>query len=92
MRIDFLSELAAETLSFTKQLGFYAERRVKPRRPDDATRLTLVVLARFIEWRQLLRGVQPETLVRRDRQAFAYSGGGGHGGVGVRRFLRTSRH
>jgi hypothetical protein len=49
VRIDFLSELAAETLSFTKQLAFYAERRVKPRRPDDATRLTLVVLARFIE-------------------------------------------
>jgi hypothetical protein len=55
--------------SFAKQLAFYAERRVKPRRLDDATRLTLVVLARFIEWRQLLRGVQPETLVRRHRQA-----------------------
>jgi hypothetical protein len=28
-------------------LAFYAERRLKPRRLDDATRLTLVVIARF---------------------------------------------
>ena len=56
------TSLAAESLFVRKQLAFYAEHRVKPRRLDDATRLTLVVLARFIEWRHLLRVVQPETL------------------------------
>jgi putative transposase len=64
------TRLAAENLFLRKQLAFYAERRVKPRRLDDATRLTLVLLARFIEWRHLLRVVQPETLVRWHRQGF----------------------
>lgn len=62
--------LAAENLFLRKQLAFYGERRRKPRRLDDATRLTLVVLARFIEWRRLLTVVQPETLLRWHRQAF----------------------
>jgi putative transposase len=56
--------LAVENLFLRKQLAFYAERRLKPRRLDDATRLTLVVLARFIEWRSVLTVVQPETLLR----------------------------
>jgi hypothetical protein len=57
-------------LFLRKQLAFYVERRIKPRRLDDVTRLTLVVLARFIEWRGLLTVVQPETLVRCHRQGF----------------------
>ena len=64
------TRLAAENLFLRKQLAFYAERRIKPRRLDDATRLTLVVLARFIEWRRLLTVVQPEALVRWHRQGF----------------------
>lgn len=58
------THLAAENLFLRKQLPFYGERRMKPRRLDDATRLTLVALAQFIEWRRLLTVVQPETLVR----------------------------
>jgi hypothetical protein len=34
--------LAAENLFLRKQLAFYVERQVKPRRADDATRITLV--------------------------------------------------
>lgn len=64
------THLAAENLFLRKQLAFYGERRRKPRRLDDATRLTLVVLARFIDWRRLLMVVQPETLLRWHRQAF----------------------
>ena len=64
------TRLAAENLFLRKQLAFYVERRTKPRRLDDATRLALVVLARFIEWRRLLTVVQPETLVRWHRQGF----------------------
>jgi hypothetical protein len=47
------TRLAAENLFLRKQRGFYVERRIKPRRLD-ATRLALVGLARFIEWRRLL--------------------------------------
>lgn len=64
------NSLAAENLFLRKQLAFYLERRVKPRRLDDATRIALVVLARLIDWRQLLAVVRPETLVRWHRQGF----------------------
>jgi uncharacterized protein with PIN domain len=43
---------------------------VKRRRANTATRLTLIVLARFIEWRSVLTIVQPDTLVRWHRHAF----------------------
>ena len=46
------------------------ERRVKSRRADDATRITLVVLARPIDWRGALTIVKPETLIRWHRQGF----------------------
>ena len=36
------SRLAAENLFLRKQLALYAERRVRSRRGDDTTRLTLV--------------------------------------------------
>jgi hypothetical protein len=48
------AQLAAENLFLRKQLALYFERQVKPRRADDATRLTLVALSRLIDWRQLL--------------------------------------
>jgi transposase InsO family protein len=64
------ARLAAENLFLRKQLALYLERQVKPRRASDATRLTLVVLARFIEWRSVLTIVQPDTLVRWHRHAF----------------------
>src|SRR5262250_1880173 len=37
--------LAAENLFLRKQLALYLERKVRPRRASDATRLTLVLLA-----------------------------------------------
>ena len=48
------AQLAAENLFLRKQLALYLERRVKPRRADDATRIILVALSRFLDWRQLL--------------------------------------
>jgi len=41
------SQLAAENLFLRKQLALYRERRVKPRRADDATRVSLVVLSQY---------------------------------------------
>jgi putative transposase len=64
------NSLAAENLFLRKQLAFYLERKVKPRRLDDATRITLTVLARLINWRELLAVVRPETLLRWHRQGF----------------------
>jgi transposase InsO family protein len=64
------SKLAAENLFLRKQLALYLERQVKPRRADDATRITLVGLSRFVDWRQLLVIVKPDTLIRWHRMAF----------------------
>jgi hypothetical protein len=57
------TSLAAENLFRRKQLVFYMERRVKPQRLNNAARVTLVLLAWLLDWRQLLVVVRPETLV-----------------------------
>jgi putative transposase len=64
------AQLAGENLFLRKQLAMYVERRVKPRRADDATRITLVALSRFLEWRNVLTVVKPETLIRWHRKGF----------------------
>ena len=46
--------VAAENLFLRKQLALYQERRVRPRRADDATRITLLVLSRLTDWRAIL--------------------------------------
>src|SRR5437763_2134795 len=62
--------LAAENLFLRKQLALYQERQVKPRRATDATRLALVWLSRWFDWRQALALVQPATFTRWHRQGF----------------------
>src|SRR5262245_50346267 len=62
--------LAAGNLFLRKQLALYQERHVTPRRATAATRLALVWLARWFDWRQALAVVQPATLTRWDRQTF----------------------
>jgi len=47
------AQLAAENLFLRKQLALYMERRVKPRRADNATRIILVGLSRIFEWRNV---------------------------------------
>src|SRR5213083_1381752 len=64
------AQLAAENLFLRKQVALYLERQVKPRRADDATRITLVALSRFVEWRRLLTIVKPDTLIRWHRKGF----------------------
>jgi len=51
-------------------VALYLERQVKPRRADDATRLTLIALSRLIDWRQLITVVKPKTLIRWHRNGF----------------------
>jgi hypothetical protein len=62
--------LAAENLFLRKQLALYQERHVKPRRVTDATRLVLVWLGCWFDWRQALAIVQPETFTRWHQQGF----------------------
>jgi putative transposase len=57
------TSLAAENRFLRKQLAFYQERKVKPRRADNPTRLTLVLLSRRFNWRDALMVVKPKTLV-----------------------------
>ncbi len=64
------AQLAAENLFLRKQLALYQERRVKPHRADDATRIILAGLSRVLAWRQLLVIVKPETLIRWHRKGF----------------------
>jgi putative transposase len=64
------AQLAAENLFLRKQLALYMERQMKPRRADDATRITFVALSRLIEWRRALTVVKPDTLVRWHRKGF----------------------
>jgi hypothetical protein len=56
--------LKPENLFLRKQLALYLEREVRPRRADDATRLSLVLLSTLFAWKQPLVIVRPETLIR----------------------------
>jgi hypothetical protein len=62
--------LAAENLFLRKQLALYQERHTKPRRPDPATRVTLVLLSRWLDWRSVLSVVRPDTFIRWHRQGW----------------------
>ena len=62
--------LAAENLFLRKQLAMYQERDIKPKRATNATRVALVWLSRWFDWREALRVVQPETFLRWHRQGF----------------------
>jgi len=55
------TSLAAENLFLRKQLAYYQERKLKPRRADNPTRLTLVLLSRWFNWRDALIVVKPRT-------------------------------
>jgi putative transposase len=50
-------------LFLRKQLAFYREHEIEPRRLTDAARICLVVWSRLFNWREALMGVKPETLI-----------------------------
>jgi putative transposase len=64
------TSLAAENLFLRKQLVFYQERKVKPRGADNPTRLTLVQLSRWFNWRDALTIVRPRTFITWHRKGF----------------------
>ena len=60
--------LAAESLFLRKQLALFQERKVKPRRTNDATRWLMATLGRMFQWRNALVNVKPDTLIRWQRK------------------------
>src|SRR5208283_1324954 len=62
--------LAAENLFLRKQLAFYQERQIKPRRTDNPTCLTLVLLSGCFEWQKALTVVRPKTFTAWHRRGF----------------------
>jgi len=62
--------LAAENLFLRKQLALYQEHHTTPQRATNATRLALVWLGRWFDWRQVIAIVQPATFLRWHRQGF----------------------
>ena len=62
--------LAAENLYLRKQLALYEERHIRPRWTTNATRLAMVWLSHWFDWRSALCIVKPETFMRWHRQGF----------------------
>ena len=56
--------IRAENLVLRKQLASYIERRIKPRRLDHATRVSLALVTRLFDWRHAVVNVQPATIFR----------------------------
>lgn len=64
------ASLIAENLFLKKQLAFYRERHVAPRRLTDTAKLSLLLWSRWFDWSNGLMGVKPETLIGWRRRAF----------------------
>ena len=64
------ASLAAEILFLRKQLAFYQERKVKPRRFDDAARLSMLLLSKLFDWKNALINVTPDTFTGWHKKAF----------------------
>jgi hypothetical protein len=64
------SAVAAENLFLRKQLAFYQERKIKPRRFDNVTRFMLVLLSHGFAWQDALANVTPKTFIGWHRAGF----------------------
>jgi len=62
--------LAAENLFLRKQLAFYKERKVAPRRFDNVSRFMMVLLSRVFVWKDALVNVTPKTFIGWHRAGF----------------------
>jgi putative transposase len=64
------TSLSAEVLFLRKQLAFYGERQVQPRRLNDSARFSLIVWSCLCNWKEALVIVKPETLIGWHRKGF----------------------
>ncbi len=70
LAVSSRAALSAEVLFLRKQLAFYQERQVQPRKLTDAARFSLVLWSQLFNWRAALMIVKPETLIGWHRQGF----------------------
>jgi transposase InsO family protein len=64
------SAVSAEILFLRKQLAFYQEHQIRPRRLSDSARFSLVFWSRVFDWKEALVIVKPETLIGWHRKGF----------------------
>jgi putative transposase len=57
-----------------KQLAYYQEHPIRPRRLSDAARLSLVFWSPRFDWKEALTVVTSETLIRWHRKSFKLYG------------------
>ena len=62
--------LAAEILFLRKQLAYYQDHRIRPRRLRDASRSCLLFWSRLFDWRGALLVVKTSTFLRWHRKGF----------------------
>jgi hypothetical protein len=70
LRSSVQSRSTLITENLRKQLAFYQERAVRPKRLSDAARISLVLWSKFCDWRSALVIVKPETLIGWHRRGF----------------------
>jgi hypothetical protein len=54
----------AENLLLRKQLALFQERHTTPRRAPAGTRIAMIALAKFFNWRKALAVIQLDTFIR----------------------------
>jgi hypothetical protein len=79
LAVSSRAELSAEVLFLRKQLAFYQEHQVQPRKLTDAERFSLALSSQLFNWRAALMIVKPETLIGWHRQGSSCFGGGSRG-------------
>jgi hypothetical protein len=82
--------LAAGNLFVRTRLVLYRERGLKPRCAPNTTRITLVWLGHWFDWRRALAVVKPAPLIRWHRQGVRRFGRW-KSAPGRRRFLQASK-
>ena len=73
------SAIRAENLVLRRQLAWYIERGLKPRRVDHATRVSLALFTRMFDWRTALVNVRPQPSFAGTDWAGGSSGAGSAG-------------
>ena len=66
----FRTALAAENFFLRKQLAFYQERKIRPRRFGNVPRFMLVLLSHGFAWQNALANVTPKTFIGWHRAGF----------------------
>src|ERR1700737_4000772 len=70
LAVSSRAELSAEVLFLRKQLAFYQEHQVRPRKLTDTARCSLVLWSHLFDWRTASMIVKPETLIGWHRKGF----------------------